>query len=148
MPDPVRKLTIDEAVALALEQNVNLQVQRINPRIQDENVAQAMGPWKPVFSGSLSYNDASTPPDSFLQGTTQTLATDRVFGVVGVNQLLPWGQQYAIDWDASRFTTNDVFNTFNPTPRLEPQRDVHPAVVAQLQHRFDAPAGDRQPEEP
>ena len=38
---PVRRLSIDEAVALALEQNVDLQVDRIDPQVQDYSISVA-----------------------------------------------------------------------------------------------------------
>jgi hypothetical protein len=44
---PVRKLTMDESVRLALEQNLDLRVERLNPRIADENVALAQSAWMP-----------------------------------------------------------------------------------------------------
>ena len=37
---PVRRMSIDDAVATAIEQNLNLQVQRFNPQIQDASTAQ------------------------------------------------------------------------------------------------------------
>ena len=37
----VRRLTVDEAVRLALENNLGIQIARINPQIQDLSVAIA-----------------------------------------------------------------------------------------------------------
>ena len=38
---PVRKLSVDDAVKLALEQNLGIQIERFNPQIEDVAVAQA-----------------------------------------------------------------------------------------------------------
>src|SRR5215467_493470 len=46
----VRRLSIDEAVASALEHNLGVQIQRIDPQIQDVGVAQARSFWAPTFS--------------------------------------------------------------------------------------------------
>lgn len=37
---PVRRMSIDDAVATAIEQNLDLQVQRFNPQLQDLSTAQ------------------------------------------------------------------------------------------------------------
>jgi hypothetical protein len=45
--ESVRRLSIDEAVALALEQNLGIRIQRIDPQIQDVGIAQARSFWAP-----------------------------------------------------------------------------------------------------
>src|ERR1700732_2412789 len=50
----VRPLSIDEAVKLALEQNLGIQIQRIDPQIQDVGVSQARSFWAPSVSSTLS----------------------------------------------------------------------------------------------
>ncbi len=55
---PTRKLSLDEAVQSALEQNLTLQVQKIDPRVQDYFVAQARSAWLPTVSSTLSYQNA------------------------------------------------------------------------------------------
>lgn len=114
---PVRQLTVDEAVRLALEQNLALRVERINPEIQDQNVLQARTAWAPTLTGNFFYNNTDTPPDSFLSGSDETLQTSFSSGTAAVQQLLPWGANYSVGWDARRSTTNNIFNSFNPTVR-------------------------------
>lgn len=113
---PIRRLTIDEAVALALEQNLALRVERINPLIEDQNVRLARTAWTPIFGGNLTFTDSSTPPDSFLSGAEgeTTLKSERLSSNMNVQQLLPWGQDYTFTWNGSRQKTNNVFSTFNP----------------------------------
>ena len=53
----VRRLSIDEAVKLGLEQNLGIQIQRLDPQIQDVGVAQARSFWSPqvnTASGLIS----------------------------------------------------------------------------------------------
>ena len=47
---PVRRLSVDEAVRLALEQNLSLQVQRIDPQVQDQGIVQAQASFAPRLS--------------------------------------------------------------------------------------------------
>ena len=70
---PVRTLTLDEAVTLALEQNMAIRVERINPQLQDENVMMARAAFVPTLTSDLNYHRATTPPDSFLSGSQNTL---------------------------------------------------------------------------
>ena len=114
-PGPVRRLTIDEAVQLGLENNLNLRVQRIEPQLQDANVAQAYSAWTPNLGANLNWNDIDSPPDSLLAGSDQTLQTDQFLTTAGVSHQLPWfGTAYQVSWDAARLTTNNFFSTFNP----------------------------------
>ena len=40
---PVRRLSVDEAVRLALEQNLGIQIERLNPQIQDLTIRRPRG---------------------------------------------------------------------------------------------------------
>jgi outer membrane protein TolC len=114
----VRPLTLDEAVQLALEQNLDIQVERVNLSIQDENVAMARAAFVPTFLSDVGYTNTATPPDSFLSGALNTLKSDFLLGTVGVEQSLPRaGTRYSFGWDASRFTSNSIFANFDPRLR-------------------------------
>ena len=45
-----RRLTADEAVRLALENNLGIRVARIDPQIEDLNIVNAKTGWTPNFS--------------------------------------------------------------------------------------------------
>jgi outer membrane protein TolC len=129
---PTRQLSVDEAVRLALEQNLGIQVERINPQLQDLSIAQARTAWAPSFNGGFSATTQDTPPSSFLSGGTGTITTTTSGGNVGVSQLLPWGTAYAVSYDTNRNTTNNIFTSFNP--QLGGNLDV--AVVQPLLRDF------------
>jgi outer membrane protein TolC len=113
-----RTLTLAEAVTLALEQNMSLQVERINPLLQDENVGMARAAFLPTLSSDFGFNDATTPSDSFLSGSQDALKSSFVQGLAGVQQSLPWGgTNYTLGWDVSRSTSNSIFTNFNPRLR-------------------------------
>ena len=67
-PAAVRRLSVDEAVKLALEQNLGIQIERLNPQIQDVAVAQARSFWVPNFTSSFFNNSTNNPPTSALSG--------------------------------------------------------------------------------
>ena len=54
---PERPLSINEAVDLALKQNLGIQVERLNPQLQDYTIAQALANYTPVFGGGVNYNN-------------------------------------------------------------------------------------------
>lgn len=111
---PVRQLTIDDAVALALEQNLDLQVQRINPQIQDLSVSVARSGWTPNFQSNLQSFNQNTQPDSALSGGQSRITSDRVTSDYGIVALLPWGATYDVGWANGRQTTNNLFTSLSP----------------------------------
>jgi outer membrane protein len=114
---PVRQLSIDEAVKLALEQNLNVQIERLNPQLQDLAIAQARTSWTPAFSAGFVGRRADSPPSSFLSGAADKITDTNQGGTLGVQQLLPWGTFYTVNWDNARVTTNNIFTSFNPLLR-------------------------------
>ena len=114
----VRRLTVEDAVRLALEHNLGVQVARIDPRIEDLGVAQAQAAWAPTFTSTLQGLSLDTPNSSFLSGALGPKTTDqRVTTNVGVAQTLPWGGSYSVGWDSSRATTTNIFMNFSPQLR-------------------------------
>jgi outer membrane protein TolC len=114
---PVRPMTIDEAVATALEQNLDLQVQRINPQLQDLSIAQFEAAYTPNFVSTLSSTDQTQPSNSVLAGGAAgegVTSGQSVFNV-GVQSLTNWGGgSYDVRWNNSRSTTSNFFQSFNP----------------------------------
>ena len=65
-----RSLTIDEAVRLALDNNLGIQIARFNPQVQDLSVALARSAWTPSFTTVIQGASAATPNSGFLSGAT------------------------------------------------------------------------------
>ena len=111
----VRRITADDAVRQALENNLGIQVARINPQIEDLSVAQARAAWAPNFGTTLQQNGIDTPNSSFLTGAQGSkLTTNRFNSNVALDQALPWGGSYSAGWDNSRTTTTNLFANFSP----------------------------------
>ncbi|MBI3050257.1 MAG: TolC family protein [Acidobacteria bacterium] len=114
----VRRLTVDEAVRLALEHNLGVQVARIDPQIEDLGVAQAQAAWFPTLTSALQGARVDTPNASFLSGALGPKTTDeRISTNVGLAQTLPWGGAYSVGWDSLRATTTNFFTNFSPQIR-------------------------------
>lgn len=111
---PVRRLSMAEAMAMALEQNTNLQVQRINPQVQDLAISVARSGWTPTFFSTVQTQSQTNPPTDIFGGAA-TITNEQITSQAGVQQLLPWGgASYTLFWNNRRATTNNLFSTFNP----------------------------------
>ena len=111
----VQRMSIDDAVAMALEQNLDLQVQRINPQLRDLEIAGFEANYTPNLNVTTNLVDQTQPPSSLLSGNTSQLTTGRSTFDFGVNQLTPWyGGSYQVTFSNGRTTTNNIFTQFDP----------------------------------
>ena len=112
---PMRRMSIDDAVATALEQNLDLQVQRINPQLQDLSIAQFKAAYTPNFVSTVISSDSTQPSTSFLSGSATGITNGRSNYNFGISSLTSWyGGSYDLRWNNARNTTNNAFSTFNP----------------------------------
>jgi outer membrane protein len=117
-PALTRRLTADEAVKLALENNLGIRVARIDPQIEDLNIVNAKTGWTPSFSTTFQTNSNDAPNQNFLAGAQGTkTSSDQFQSSLGMTQTLPWGGSYDVGWDSSRFNSNSSFSTFSPQLR-------------------------------
>lgn len=111
----VLRMSMDDAVATAIEQNLNLQVQRFNPQIQDALNAQLAATYTPTFTSALELADMKQPSASVLSGTTSQIEDSRLVLNVGVGAPTRWyGGSYHIDFNTGRYRTNNWFASFDP----------------------------------
>ncbi|MGE5815486.1 MAG: TolC family protein, partial [Acidobacteriota bacterium] len=114
---PVRRLTADEAVNMALEQNLGLRAERMSPQIQDLSVAQAYAAFTPTFFSTVRTTSDESPSSSFLSGSAQTINDEQFNSNLGIQQNVRWGGgSYQLAWAGSRTTTTG-FTSFNPQLR-------------------------------
>jgi outer membrane protein TolC len=111
---PSRPLSVDEAVQLALEHNLNIQVERLNPQIYDLDIARARGNWAPRATSTIQTQRQTSPVASVLAGGQNSVNDSQFSTDVGLDQLLPWGGSYSVGWNNFRATTNNFFQSVNP----------------------------------
>jgi multidrug efflux pump len=112
---PVLKLTIDEAVRRALENNPDLAIVRLDTEVQAAHVGESRGAFAPVFSTTLGHSGNTTAPSNFLLGDHGVEVHDS-FWSTGVRQRLPFGGgTWSASWDSARMTTNNPISSFDPT---------------------------------
>ncbi len=109
-------LTLEQAMQRALDKNIDLQVARVNPLIQDYNLVTARAAFKPTLSASFNQNRSSSVTTSALDnvGTTLTNSSQAYNG--SLNQLLPWyGGQLGVSFSNGRSASNSLNNLRNPS---------------------------------
>jgi hydrophobic/amphiphilic exporter-1 (mainly G- bacteria), HAE1 family len=111
---PVFRLTRDEAIQLALQNNPDLAVSRYEPAVGDANVAAARGAFMPNLQSGLQRNSQQQPPTNLFAGA-EGIQTNLWSSNVGISQLLKWGGgTYSASLDASRTGTDSLLSSLNP----------------------------------
>ena len=114
VPGPELQLSADEAVKLALENNLGIRAERLSPQAQALAVAQTRAAYAPVLFGGSTKNSNSNPPQNFLAGNN-FVTNGGVRSSAGVAQQLKWwGGRYQASLDGARNTTSDPTDPFNP----------------------------------
>jgi HAE1 family hydrophobic/amphiphilic exporter-1 len=109
------KLTRDEAVRMAVENNPDLVADRLDPAISQERVSAAKAAYVPTLQTGLQRNSQLQPPTSLFSGT-EGLETGVWSGNASITQLFPWGGgNYLVGVDTSRTTTNSLISSLNPS---------------------------------
>ncbi|MGH9334881.1 MAG: TolC family protein, partial [Vicinamibacteria bacterium] len=111
-PTPV-DLTLQQAIEMALENNLDVVVSRLDTQVQAQGVASAEGVYQPLFSASINNLDSRSPAQSQLIGA-QTLSSTRSDYSLAWNHNLGTGGRYNVTWQNLRQTTNSAFSGFNP----------------------------------
>ena len=109
------RLSADEAVRMALENNLGIQAERLSPQINTLNVSQARAAYAPVlFSNFLSRN-STQPPSSFITGSGSILTNESISQNGGLQQNVPWGGgRYTFSIDGSKVTSSAIDSRYNP----------------------------------
>ena len=110
----IQHLSLDAAVRLALENNPDIAVDRLEPVVAIGRVSQATAAFLPSVSGNFARAHQVQPPSNLLVNAGGTV-TDTFNSTLGVGQRLPWaGTTFTLSWASSRQTTNSFFQSFSP----------------------------------
>jgi len=116
---PVVALTLDDAVKFALERNLDIAVQRLNPEINDIAYASIKSIYHPNLTSLLSTATTTNPATQTTSGGS-TAGQPIVAGVTnfngGIAQSIPWGGGSAtVQLNNVKNSTTSLNNLFNPT---------------------------------
>ena len=113
-------LTVDGAIERALDRNLDIAVERVNPQLQDLTIAESRSAFLPSVSSNFDIGRSMSPSRSQLDGagrlSRRTVETESGNAAFGLEQALGWaGGRYTLDWTNARTATNNVFFSFNPS---------------------------------
>jgi outer membrane protein len=115
---PVIRLTLDDAVKLALDRNLDIAVQRLNPQLSDIQIASLTATYRPSITSQLGGLSQLRPVNTTLSGNSIGVATETGQATYngGLAQNLPWGGGgFNINLNNNRVTTNNTQTYYNPT---------------------------------
>ena len=104
------ELTLEESRALALENNLSIKVQLINPAIAAEQVSEQEAKFEAVFSSNINYSRTDIPISTELAGSQED--SSRVD--MGVQVPLRTGGTVNFNLVESRFKSDSAHVTLNP----------------------------------
>ncbi len=111
---PMLSMTLDEAIARALEHNLDIRSARLDPQIQELALDGARAAFNPRFNATVGYNNSTSQSTSQLDGGTRITTEQNTFNL-GLAQPLPWyGAELSAGFNNSRISTDNVFATRNP----------------------------------
>ncbi len=112
-PGGTLQLSLDEAVARALESNVDIAVERYNPELSAQGVISAQGYYDPYLYANLSKTSTDTKGTSALSGGTTVNTKSDVWNF-GLGIPIQTGANFTLGFNNNKRDTNNQFSTFNP----------------------------------
>lgn len=111
----LRELRLEEAVTLALEKNLDIQVAKLEPQSVDFLVAGFRNTYRPAFTSTVGLRDQYQLPTSSLNGGTKVNNGTRTYNFGLAQNMSKFGGAYTVNWTNSRVETSNTFSTFNPS---------------------------------
>jgi outer membrane protein TolC len=106
-------ISLDEAVARALESNADIAVERYNPDLSAQDVRGAEGYYDPFLFATLSKSSTDTKGTNLFSGGAAVNTKSDLWNF-GVQQELQTGASLSVGFNNNKRDTNNVFSTFNP----------------------------------
>ncbi|HEU5132735.1 MAG TPA: TolC family protein [Pyrinomonadaceae bacterium] len=111
-----RPLSLREALAMALENNKDIEVARENVRIAEFDYLGAQGAYDPRLTTQAFYERIESPISSFLAGgqNGSTIQSDYTGTARLEGQTPALGGNYRLDFSSVKLNTNNQFTALNP----------------------------------
>ena len=127
-PAVVRRLSVDEAVKLALEQNLGIQIERLNPQIQDIAIAQARSSGRRHFTSTLTQQLDDQSADQRLLGRRRPRSPTRGSRrTLGLNQTAADRRATTPSPGTTPGHSTNIFNNFDPLLRSNVHASTSPS---------------------
>jgi outer membrane protein TolC len=114
---PTLSLSVDDAIRLALDRNLDIAVQRLNPQTFDYSIGALQAQYRPTLTSALSYQAQTNPSNSTISGAQAGQGIEQGTNTFngGVLQNLRWGGgSLAAALNNNKQTTTSLNALFNP----------------------------------
>lgn len=111
----LRELRLEDAVTLALEKNLDIQVAKLEPQSVDFLVAGFRNTYRPSFNSTLGLRDQYALPTSSLNGGQRVNNGTTTYNFGLSQNVSKFGGSYTVNWTNQRVETSNSFSTFNPS---------------------------------
>jgi outer membrane protein TolC len=110
-------LSVDDAIAMSIENNLDVEIARFTPLISELDHTFAWGAYDPNLFGSFDYASTETPVASSLQTNTRLVEREATGGA-GISGLVPkLGAGYEISYFGQRIQTTSSIQDLSPEYR-------------------------------
>ena len=111
------ELTLDDAIQRALDRNLDIAVERINPQVFDLTLAEREAFYRPTLGFNVDAASRTNPSATQLDGGVIT-ETDTSNLDMSLSQPIKWsGGTLSVGFDNNRQSSNNAFSSFNPSFR-------------------------------
>jgi outer membrane protein len=112
--DNLRELRLEEAVTLALEKNLDIQVAKLEPQSVDFLVAGFKNTYLPVLSSTVGQRENFQLPTRTLTGGTRVNQGTLTYNASIAQTVPKWGGNYSVAWTNTKVNSSDILANFNP----------------------------------
>jgi outer membrane protein len=112
--DTLRELRLEEAVTLALEKNLDIQVAKLEPQSVDFLVAGFKNTYLPVLSSTVGQRENFQLPTRTLTGGTRVNQGTLTYNASIAQTVPKWGGNYSLAWTNTKVNSSDILANFNP----------------------------------
>jgi outer membrane protein len=111
---PVREIRLADVVQLALEKNLDISVERLNPQAVDLQIAGLRNTYLPTVTSNIGQRDIYQLPRDQLQGGDRVSVATTTYNA-GIAQNMPWyGGNFQLTFNNNKQDSSSRFITFNP----------------------------------
>ena len=109
-----RELRLEEAVSLALEKNLDIQVAKLEPQSVDFLVAGFRNQFQPVLASTIGQRDLFQLPTRTINGGTRVNQATTTYNASIAQEVPYFGGSYNVAWTNQRVASSDALATRNP----------------------------------
>ncbi|WP_080507488.1 efflux RND transporter permease subunit [Bryobacter aggregatus] len=110
-----KKLMLKDAIEMAMQNNLEIQLEKTNTVIARSQYRQTFGVWDFTLGYKPAFNYNVTPTSSVLQAADGRLVDRNFTNNFGATQRLPWnGTRFDAAFNNSRINTTNPFTGLNP----------------------------------